>query len=103
MPAASSDQNAYDTGPSATVQANFDRAASALVALIDRRTGDVKSAMADYYADGASEEYGAKEQRWTTAADGVKDVVRLLRGSLEGTDGIAGHAGKMAQNAVHEI
>lgn len=85
----SSDRNAHDVGASQQVQDDFDIAAANLEAALDRRQHDVDTAMADYQADGVSDEYAAMEAQWRGAGNEVKSIIRLLRESLAQNDDIA--------------
>ncbi len=84
-----SDRNAHDVGASQQVQDDFDIAAAHLEAALDRRQHDVDTAMADYQADGVSDEYAAMEKQWRDAGDEVKAIIKLLRESLAQNDDIA--------------
>jgi len=97
------DRRDYDSGASAEAQANFNAVASGLEALIAQRDRDVAKAMADYVADGVSEEYRAKEQRWHNVADQVRSIVATLRRSLEDIDGVAAQTIASAKNVVAGI
>jgi uncharacterized protein YukE len=93
----------YDAGASAQAQDNFNRVAARLEALIEQRDADVKTAMADYQADGVSDEYRAKEQRWNAAATEVRGIIRLIRQSLEENDATAQRTLSRAKAAVDGI
>ena len=56
--------------------------------------------MAQYQADGVSEEYRAKEVRWSRAAGEVRSIISTLRGSLQSTDESASAALAAAGAAV---
>ena len=104
MPAANDlGRRSFDTGASADAQSQFEAVAAHLESLIDRRTQDVAAARADYLADGASEEYAAKEQRWANVAGEVKGIIRVLRGSLASNDDTAALALGRAKAAVDGI
>lgn len=83
------DRNAHDVSASQQVQNDFDIAAANLEAALDRRQHDVDTAMADYQADGVSDEYAAMEAQWRGAGNEVKAIIRLLRESLAQNDDIA--------------
>lgn len=83
------DRNDYSVGASQSAQANFEQVASRLEAALQRRDQDVKAAMADYQADGVSEEYAGLEKQWTDAGTQVRQVIAAIRGSLEQNDDIA--------------
>ncbi|WP_408632856.1 hypothetical protein [Myceligenerans pegani] len=73
-----------DADASVQAQENLDRVTARLEAMIER---EVAAAMAD--GDGASGEYRTKEQRWNAAANDVRNVIQLMRQSLEENDGTA--------------
>lgn len=97
------EQRSFDTGASGDAQALFNLAASHLESQIDQRDADVKAAMANYQADGVSDEYAAKEQRWNQVAGEVRTIITILRSSLESNDGTAGQALQRAGSAVAAI
>lgn len=97
------DRNSFDIPASGDAQANFNRVASRLEALITQRDGDVKAAMSDYQADGSSEAYAAKEVRWNTVANEVRSIIQVLRESLAKNDETAGTSLSRAKNAVDAI
>ena len=75
---AQDDRRAYSVADSQEVQGEFNRIAGLLESLIADRDRAVQNAMADYQADGVSEEYRAKELRWKRAADEVTVVGPIL-------------------------
>ncbi len=97
------DQRAFDIPASQSAQDQFNAVANHLESLINQREGDVKQAMANYQADGSSEEYAGKEQRWHNVADEVKQIIHTLRSSLGSNDETAGHALQQAKAAVDNI
>jgi ribosomal protein S20 len=97
------DRRDYDLGASGNAQDNFNLVASRLESLIDQRDADVKNAMADYQADGASEQYAGKEQRWNTVATEVRTIITTLRQSLASNDESAQTALQRAKSAVDSI
>lgn len=98
-----SDRRSFDIGASGEAQANFNRVADRLEALMAQRDADVKQAMAEYQADGVSEEYHAKEQRWNRVAGEVRTIILTLRSALERNDESARTALQKAKNAVDAI
>lgn len=98
-----SDRRSFDLGASAEAQSNFDRVAGRLEALMAQRDADVRQAMAEYQADGVSEEYHAKEQRWNRVAGEVRTVITTLRAALERNDESARAALQKAKSAVDAI
>lgn len=93
----------FDTGASGEAQAYFNTVAGQLESLISQRDADVKAAMADYLADGVSEEYAAKEQRWHQVAGEVRGIIAVLRASLQSNDETAGTALQQAKARVAAI
>jgi hypothetical protein len=98
-----SDRRDYDIAASQNAQDNFNRVAAQLEALIDQRDRDVQAAMADYAAEGVSEDYRAKELRWKNAAGEVRGIINTLRSSLERNDESAQDALRKARAAVESI
>lgn len=94
------DRNDYNVGASQAVQSNFEQVAARLEAALSRRDSDVKAAMADYQADGVSDEYHALEAQWNTAGNQVREIIRTIRGSLEQNDDIAVTALNRARAAL---
>jgi len=97
------DRRDYDIAASQNAQDNFNAIAGRLEALIDQRDGDVKAMMADYQADGVSEEYASKEIRWNTVAGQVKQIITSLRSSLASNDETAQSALARGRSAVQNI
>jgi uncharacterized protein YukE len=97
------DRRDYDVSASQSAQDNFNAVASRLEALIEQRDADVRNAMADYQADGVSDEYQGKEQRWHAAADEVRTIISTLRTSLSNTDQTAQQTLSKAKSAVAAI
>lgn len=103
MPVAAPGDRAFNTDSSAEAQALFRARATELEALLTARTQQVEAAMQHYEATGVSEEYHAKEQRWNTKAQEVRDIISTLRQSLEQNDETAQAAIRRAGNAVASI
>lgn len=94
------DRNDYSVGASQAVQGNFEQAAGRLEAALQRRDQDVKAALADYQADGVSDEYAALEKQWSDAGLQVRQVISAIRGSLEQNDDVALTALQRARAAL---
>jgi hypothetical protein len=94
------DRNDYNVSSSQAAQANFEAVASQLEAALDRRDADVKQAMAEYRADGVSDEYAALEQQWNAAGQQVRSIISTIRGSLAENDDIALRALAQARAAI---
>jgi uncharacterized protein YukE len=101
MPLANqSDRNDYNIADSESAQQNFAQAKKALEDALDRRDGDVKNAMADYQADGVSEEYAAVERDWNQAGATVREVMHRIEASLQENDDIARTAMQTARSFI---
>ncbi len=98
-----SDRRDYDIAASQNAQDNFNRVAAQLESLIDQRDSDVQAAMADYAAEGVSEDYRVRETRWKNAAGEVRGIIQTLRSSLERNDESASDALRKARAAVESI
>ena len=103
MVAAARGDRAFNTDSSADAQSQFNNAANRLEALLNLRDQQVKAAMAQYMATNMLQEYRAKELRWNTKAQEVRDIIRLLRQSLGQNDETALTALKKAGQAVANI
>lgn len=97
------DRRDYDVAASQNAQDNFHRVAGLLEGLIDQRDRDVQAAMADYLAEGVSEQYRAKEVRWHNAAGEVRGIIQSLRSSLERNDETAQESLRKARAAMDSI
>ncbi|MEE1806482.1 pore-forming ESAT-6 family protein, partial [Streptomyces sp. BE133] len=67
------------------------------------RDAQVKAAMADFAADGVADEYHGKELRWNRSSQEVKNIIQLLKTTLEKNDGTAQHTITRAKAAVDNI
>ncbi len=97
------DRRSYDTAASSEAQGNLAVVIARLEHLIQERDAQVKSAMADFRADGVSDEYHAKEQRWNSAADEVRTIINLVKTTLEKNDHTAQQTLARAKSAVDAI
>lgn len=93
----------YDTDASATVQSDLGTIISQLEGLIARRDSQVAAAMADFQADGVSEEYAHVEQRWHRASNEVRGIINLLKTTMGKNDETATGAQGRARSAVQAI
>jgi hypothetical protein len=100
---ANADRRSYDTGASQEAQGNLQTVIARLEALIGQRDADVKRAMADFQADGVSDQYHDKERRWNNAATEVRSIIALVRRTLEQNDGTAQSTLAQARSAVDAI
>lgn len=94
------ERNDYNISDSEAVQENFQAAKKALEDALDRRDADVKNAMADYIADGVSDEYAASEQDWNNAGQAVRDVIQKIETSMAENDDIARSSLSRARAAI---
>ena len=100
---ANADRRSYDVGASQEAQGNLQTVIASLEALIGQRDADVKQAMADFQADGVSDQYHDKERRWNSAAAEVRSIIALVRRTLEQNDGTAQSTLAQARSAVDAI
>jgi uncharacterized protein YukE len=103
MAGSGADRRSYDTGASADAQSNIQAVIGRLETVIAARDGQVKNAMADFTADGVSDEYQGKEQRWNNASTEVKNIIALLKSTLEKNDSTAQSTAQRAKAAVDNI
>jgi uncharacterized protein YukE len=67
------------------------------------RDAQVKNAMKDFAADGVADEYHAKELRWYSTSQEVRNIIRLLKTTLEKNDATAQQTLARAKAAVDNI
>jgi len=96
-------RRSYDTAASAQAQSHLHAVIARLEQLIAQRNTDVKTAMADFQADGVSDQYHAKELRWHHAAAEVQQIINLLKTTLERNDTTATETLARAKSAVDAI
>lgn len=97
------DRRSYDTGASSEAQTNIQNVINQLESVITARDQQVKAAMSDFQADGVSEQYQAVEQRWNSSAQEVREIINLLRTTLENNDATAQQTLSRARAAVDGI
>ncbi|MFC7828538.1 pore-forming ESAT-6 family protein [Streptomyces sp. NPDC057362] len=97
------DRRSYDTGASADVQTSLQGVIAQLERVLTDRDRAVKAAMAEFQADGVSDEYHGKEVRWNRAATEVREIIRLVRTTMEQNDGTAQSTLARARAAVDNI
>ncbi|MFD5587578.1 pore-forming ESAT-6 family protein [Streptomyces sp. NPDC127063] len=97
------DRRSYDTGASADVQIGLAGIIGQLERVLTDRDRAVKAAMADFRADGVSDEYHGKEIRWQRAATEVREIIRLVHTTLEQNDTTAQATLAKAKAAVDNI
>ncbi len=103
MMAGGMDRRSYDTGASAEAQGNVQAVIARLEQVIAERDAQVKAAMADFTADGVADEYHGKEMRWNRASQEVKNIIQLLKTTLEKNDATAHQTLARAKSAVDNI
>ena len=103
MAGAGADRRSYDTGASADAQGNIQAVIGRLEEVIAARDRQVKAAMSDFAADGVADEYHGKELRWNRASTEVKNIIQLLKTTLEQNDGTAQSTIAKAKSAVDNI
>ncbi|MGB7448189.1 MAG: pore-forming ESAT-6 family protein [Ornithinimicrobium sp.] len=93
----------YDTHVSGAVQAEVTSIISRVESLIVQRDAQVAAAMADFRADGVSDEYYDVERRWRSASAEVAAIITLVREVLQRNDETAMAAASRARAAVMNI
>ena len=96
------DRISFDTGVSQSVQGDIAGIIGRLEGLIAQRDQQVATAMADFQADGVSEEYRHVEQRWNRASNEVKSIINLVKTTM-GKNETATSAQQRAASAVANI
>ncbi|MGW0731724.1 pore-forming ESAT-6 family protein [Streptomyces sp. NPDC002851] len=97
------DRNSYDISASTEVQGNLFAIIGRLERVLSDRDAAVKAAMAEFQADGVSDEYHGKEVRWNKAAHEVREIIRLVRSTMEQNDSTAQSTLSKAKAAVDNI
>jgi uncharacterized protein YukE len=96
-------RRAFDTGSSGQTQSDLAGVVARLEANISQRNADVNAAMADFQADGVSDDYQVVEQRWHSAATEVQNIITLVRTTLLKNDETATTTLSRARAAVQGI
>ncbi|WP_461170433.1 pore-forming ESAT-6 family protein [Arthrobacter sp. Z1-15] len=99
----SQDRLSYDTDTSSAVQGDIQSIVGRLESLIGEREKAVNSAMSDFQADGVSEDYQAVENRFRNAANETRNIIALVKQTLNLNDQTASSAGARARGAVQNI
>ncbi|WP_405980094.1 pore-forming ESAT-6 family protein [Streptomyces sp. NBC_00158] len=100
---ANQDRTSYDIAASVEVQGGLDGIIGRLERVLGDREAAVKAAMMEFQADGVSDEYHGKEARWHKAANEVRDIIRLVRTTLDQNDSTAQATLQKAKTAVDNI
>ncbi|MFJ8859676.1 pore-forming ESAT-6 family protein [Streptomyces sp. NPDC102451] len=101
--ATDSDRRSYDTGASTEAQGNIQIVIAQLEQVMTARDAQVKAAMNDFAADGVADEYHGKELRWASTSQEVRNIINLLKTTLEKNDGTAQQTLARAKAAVDNI
>ncbi len=96
-------RRAFDTSSSGQTQSDLAGVVARLEANISQRNADVNTAMADFQADGVSDDYQVVEQRWHSAATEVQNIITLVRSTLLKNDETATTTLSRARAAVQGI
>lgn len=99
----SQDRVSYDTDTSTSVQGDIQSIVGRLETLIGDREKAVNAAMSDFQADGVSEEYQGVETRFRNAANETRNIIALVKETLNLNDQTASGAGARARGAVQNI
>ncbi|MCE6996891.1 pore-forming ESAT-6 family protein [Saccharothrix sp. S26] len=97
------DRRSFDVGVSQQVQSDLAGIVARLETAIAQRSADVAAAMADFQADGVSEDYRAVEDRWNRAAGEVRQILDLVKTTMSRNDETAGTTLARARSAVQGI
>lgn len=97
------DRNSYDTAASGDAQGNLQSVIARLEQVLNVRDQQVKAAMADFTADGVSDEYHGKEMQWKSSASEVRSIIAMLKNVLSQNDGTAQSTLSKAKSAVGGI
>ncbi|MFJ3882874.1 pore-forming ESAT-6 family protein [Streptomyces sp. NPDC090077] len=100
---ANQDRTSYDIAASVEVQGGLDGIIGRLEQVLGDRENAVKAAMLEFQADGVSDEYHGKELRWNKAANEVRNIIRLVRTTLDQNDATAQATLQKAKTAVANI
>jgi len=103
MAGAGMDSRSYDVGASTEAQGNIQAVIGRLEQVIQARDTQVKNAMTDFAADGVADEYHGKELRWNRTSQEVRNIIQLLKTTLEKNDGTAQQTLARAKAAVDNI
>jgi hypothetical protein len=93
----------YDTAASQETQGNLHAIIGRLEQLIGTHDSDVKAALSDFTADGVSDTYSAKEQKWLAAAAQTQQIIDLVKQTMSQNDGTASQTLSQARAAVDAI
>lgn len=97
------DRISFNTATSGAVQGDLGSIIGQLESLMATRDAQVNRAMADFQADGVSDQYHHVEQRWRRASGEVRTIIDLVRTTLSRNDETATSAQNRASTAVHNI
>lgn len=97
------DRIAFDTASSGATQGDIGVLIGNLEQLMAARDQQVASAMADFQADGVSEEYHEIELRWRRASAEVRTIIDLVKTTLAKNDDTAIGAQGRARSAIASL
>ncbi|MEU8588104.1 pore-forming ESAT-6 family protein [Streptomyces sp. NPDC048664] len=103
MAGSGTDRRSYDTEASAQAQAGIQAVIARLEEVMAQREAQVREAMAEFTADGVAEEYHGRELRWSRASQEVRNIIALVRATLEDDDATARSTMAKAGAAVDGI
>lgn len=93
----------FDTGVSSQVQADVESIACRLESLISQRYQQVSAALSDFQMDGADADYQQVETRWKNASGEVKNIINLVRETLQSNDETASSTQSRTRSAIANI
>lgn len=97
------DRISFDTGASGQVQTDVEMIANRLETLISERDQQVMAALSDFQMDGADTEYQHVEIRWKNASEEVKNIIRLVRETMQSNDESATTTQSRTRSAIAGI
>lgn len=97
------DRTAFCTDTSASFQSDIAGLVGRLESLLSQRDQQVAQAMADFQADGVSEQYQHVEKRWQSASHEVRNIINLVKQTMSENDQTAGQTQARARTAVENI
>jgi hypothetical protein len=96
-------RRSYDIDVSEEVLRELRTVIDELDRLIGERDTQVEAAMASFTATGVSDQYHGEELRWRNAAHEVRDIIGLIRTTLDNNNATAAAALQKAKQVVERI
>lgn len=97
------DRISYDTGVSSQVESDISLITSRLESLMNERNTQVMNALSEFQMDGADQEYQQVETRWKNASAEVRNIIALVRQTLEENSQTAVSTQNKTRSAIANI